>query len=137
MGRVSCETHSQKGATSVPSNFRMIALSGCIGKTYHLLLAERLTTFLTANRLIDPTLQKAFLPGINGCIEHNIVMDEILKDARHRKKTCHTTFFDLKDAFRCVQHSLIDFTLERKCHPSRDQEIFPQSLHSFHSSCSD
>ena len=25
----------KKGATSVPSNFRMIAFSGCIGKTYH------------------------------------------------------------------------------------------------------
>ena len=82
----------KKGATSVPSNFCMIALSGCIGKTYHLLLANRLTTFLTANKLIDPTLQKAFIPGINGCIEHNIVMDEVIKDAKNRKKTCHITF---------------------------------------------
>ena len=85
----------KKGATSVPSNFRMIALSGCIGKLYHLLLAERLTTYLTRNQLIDPKLQKAFLPGINGCIEHNIVMDEIVKDAKNKKKTCHITFFDL------------------------------------------
>ena len=89
----------KKGATSVPSNFRMIALSGCIGNTYHLLLADRLTTFLTANKLIDPELQKAFLPGINGCIEHNIVMDEIVKDAKHRKKTCHITFFLFR---RCI-----------------------------------
>ena len=42
----------KKGATSVPSNFRMIALTGCIGKTYHLLLANRLTTYLTANKLV-------------------------------------------------------------------------------------
>ena len=84
---------NKKGATSVPSNFRMIALSGYIGKTYHLLLTERLTTFLTSNKLIDPTLQKAFLPGINGCIEHNLVMDEIIKDAKNKKKTCHITFF--------------------------------------------
>ena len=71
---------------SDPSNFRMIALSGCIGKTYHLILAERLKTFLTANKLIDPSLQKTFLPGINGCIEHNIVMEEIIRDAKHNKK---------------------------------------------------
>ena len=60
----------KKGDTTDPTKFRMIALTGCIGKTYHLILSERLTTFLTRNKLIDPTLQKAFLPGINGCIEH-------------------------------------------------------------------
>ena len=49
----------KKGEKSNSSKFRMIALSGCIGKTYHLLLAERLTTFLTTNKFIDPTLQKA------------------------------------------------------------------------------
>ena len=31
-------------------------------------------------------MQKAFLPGINGCIEHNIAMDELVKDARVREK---------------------------------------------------
>ena len=31
----------KKGVTSDPSNFIMIALTGCIGKTYHLLLAKR------------------------------------------------------------------------------------------------
>ena len=79
----------KKGDTSEPSNFRMIALSGCIGKTYHLILAERLTTYLTINKFVDPTLQKAFLPGINGTIEHNIVMEELIKDAKainHKEK---------------------------------------------------
>ena len=65
----------KKGETSETSNFRMIALSGCIGKTYHLILAKRLNTYLTVNKFVDPTLQKAFLPGINGAIEHNIVME--------------------------------------------------------------
>ena len=71
----------KKGPADDPSNFRMIALSGCIGKTFHLLLADRLTKYLTVNNLIDPTMQKAFLPGINGCIEHNMVLDELIKGA--------------------------------------------------------
>ena len=50
----------KKGEASNPSNFRMIALSGCIGKTYHLLLADRLTTFLTANKLIDQHFKRRF-----------------------------------------------------------------------------
>ena len=107
----------KKGATDVPTNFRMIALSGSIGKTYHLLLAERLTKYLTANNFIDPQMQKAFLPGINGCIEHNIVLDEIVKDARINKKTLHATFFDAEDAFGSVPHVLIKETLQRNFIP--------------------
>ena len=61
----------KKGDPSDPSNFRIIALSGCIGKTFNLLLNKRLTSYLISNNLVDPTMQKAFLPGINGCIEHN------------------------------------------------------------------
>ena len=33
----------------------------------------------SGNRLIDTELQKAFLPGINGVIEHNLCMDEVIK----------------------------------------------------------
>ena len=90
----------------------MIALSGCIGKTYHLLLANPLTTFLTANQFIDPTLQKELFQGIIGCIEHTIVMDEVIKDVKKNRKTlCHITFFDLEDTFGSAPHCLNDPTL--------------------------
>ena len=56
-------------------------------------------------------MQKAFLPGINGCIEHNMAMDEVIKNARIKKRTVHITFFDLEDAFGSVPHSLIQDTL--------------------------
>ena len=82
----------------------MIALTNCIGKLYHLILAKRFTTYLTKNKYIDDKLQKAFLPGINGCIEHNIVLDELVKDAKHKKRTLHVTFVDLADAFGSVPH---------------------------------
>ena len=81
----------KKGDSVDPSNFRMIALSGCIGKTFHLLINKRLTTFLVKNNLVDPAMQKAFLPGINGTIEHNIAMEEVIKNARKTKKL--PTFF--------------------------------------------
>ena len=119
----------KKGDSSDPSNFRMIALTGCIGKAYHLLLTERLTTFLTANKFIDPELQKAFLPGINGCIEHNLVMEEVIKDAKSKNRTCHITFFDLEDAFGSVPHSLIDHTLERNFVPP----VIRKYLHNLYS----
>ena len=53
----------KKGDTSDPSNFRMISLTGCIGKTYHLILAKKLTNYLTVNKLIDVTMQNAIFPA--------------------------------------------------------------------------
>ena len=111
----------KKGDASNPTNFRMIALSGCIGKTFHLLINRRLTNYLTSNNLVDPTMQKAFLPGINGCIEHNAAMEEVIKSARKNKKTCHISFFDLEDAFGSVPHSLIQETLKRNHLPENVQ----------------
>jgi hypothetical protein len=56
----------KKGTTDEPGNFRPIALSNTVVKTLHLILAKRMTTFLTQNKLIYPAVQKAFLPGISG-----------------------------------------------------------------------
>ena len=95
----------------------MIALTNCIGKLYHLILAKRFTTYLTKNRYIDDKFQKAFLPGINGYNEHNIVLDELVKDAKHKKRTLHVTFVDLADAFGSVPHSLFAHSLKRNNFP--------------------
>ena len=111
----------KKGDNSDPTNFRMIALTNCIGKIYHLLLSKRFTSFLLDNNYIDAKMQKAFLPGINGCIEHNICLDEIIKDVKNKRKTVHITFFDLADAFGSVPHNLITATLKRNNFPPEIQ----------------
>ena len=116
----------KKGDHSDPTNFRMIALSGCIGKTFHLLINQRLTNFLVKNKLVDPAMQKAFLPGINGCIEHNLAMEEVIKNARKNRKTAHISFFDLEDAFGSVPHTLIDETLKRNHLPENIQSYLSQ-----------
>ena len=59
----------KKGNLKDPGNFRPIALSNSIGKTFHLLFSQRTTSYLTKNKLIDPAIQKAFLPGISGWTE--------------------------------------------------------------------
>ena len=114
----------KKGDPTDPTNFKMIALSGCIGKTFHLLLNKRLTSFVLENKLMDPTMQKAFLPGINGCIEHNLIMEELIKDATKQKRTAHITFFDLEDAFGSVPHNLIQETLRRNHLPDNICDYF-------------
>jgi len=57
---------------------------------------------LTANNYINEKVQKAFLPGNNGTIEHSVVLEEIISQAKTNKKTVHVTFFDLEDAFGSV-----------------------------------
>ena len=49
----------KKGPTNDPGNFRMISLTSSIAKTYHLLLAKRLTKLLTVNNYINEKVQKA------------------------------------------------------------------------------
>ena len=103
----------KKGSTEDPSNFRMISLSNTIGKLFHLIISKRTTNYVISNKMIDPFLQKGFIPGINGCVDHNLVMDEIIKDAKMKRRTVHITFFDLADAFGSVPHQLILYTFKR------------------------
>ena len=53
----------------------MMEKTKCMTFTNHLLLAKMLTKFLTVNNYIDEKVQKAFLPGINGTIKHNVVLE--------------------------------------------------------------
>ena len=106
------------GDTSDPQNFRMISLTSCVGKVFHQILSDRISSYLLCNNLLDSSTQKAFLKGINGCIEHTFVMNELLANARNKKKTIHVTYFDLADAFGSVVHNLINHTLQRNGLPN-------------------
>jgi hypothetical protein len=63
--------------------------------------------------LIDNYIQKAFIRGINGVIEHNQVFNELTSHAKANNRTIHCTFFDLEDAFGSVSHDLISHSLSR------------------------
>ena len=103
----------KRNDTANPKNFRMIALTSIVGKLFHQIISDRLLEFLIANGYINPAVQKAFIKNINGTIEHNQLLQEIITNARRHNKTCHITFFDLKDAFGSISHSLIDHVLSR------------------------
>ena len=53
-----------------PANFRPIALTSAVGKLFHKIIALRLEQFALENNIIDTSLQKGFLTGINGTMEH-------------------------------------------------------------------
>ena len=103
--------------TDDPGNFRMIALTSCIGKIYHLIPADRFDRYIKDNSILDTEVQKAFLKSINGTLDHTFVVSEIMRHARLSRNTVHLTWFDLKDAFGSVSHDLINHTLKRNKFP--------------------
>ena len=56
---------------SSPDLFRNIALTNCDGKLFMTSIATDIERFAVANKYIDTTVQKGFLTGVAGCIEHN------------------------------------------------------------------
>jgi hypothetical protein len=94
------------GDENDPANFRPILLTSCVGNIYHQILMDRMILYLSSNGLIDTTVRKAFMRGISGCTNHNLVLQQLLAYARKEKKTLHCTIFDLADAFDSVSHDL-------------------------------
>jgi hypothetical protein len=76
----------KKGARDDVSNWRPIAMGNTIAKIYASVLAERLGYWAARNQRISPC-QKGFRP-VDGCAEHNFVLQSIVVDARRNRKEC-------------------------------------------------
>ena len=102
----------KKGDRSDPSNYRPITLEPVMLKIFTSLLRDRVFEFLSANGSIETNLQKGFTPGLAGTYEHIASMSHLIKDARRKQKSITITLIDLKNAFREVNHKLIETVLE-------------------------
>ena len=71
--------------------------------------------------MIDKTVHKAFIQGINGCVEHNVAMEEMIRHAKLKRKTLHIAFFDLADVFGSVPHELLYHEMKRAHVPRQIQ----------------
>jgi len=77
-----------------------------MGKLFNALVSRDLTNYLVSNSIIDTTMQKAFIPGLDGCREHTMVNAELVKNARKTKHSLYLTSLDLRDAFGSTAHAL-------------------------------
>ena len=94
----------KKGDTSSPGNLRPIALTSTIGKLFHKFIARRMEKYRLANDIIDSSIQKGFLTGINGTMEH---IFSVLEHAKSNGLPLNISFLDLRNAFGSVSHNLI------------------------------
>ena len=97
--------------TSAPGLMRPIALTNASGKIFFTLVQRKMTTFMLKNKYIDISIQKAFLPDISGCIEHNQLSVEALRHAKRQRRRICVSWLDLKNAYGSVRHNLIQFAL--------------------------
>ena len=96
---------------NVPSDFRMIALTANVAKLFHSLESSRTISFMITNGYLDPSAQKAYIQGINGCVEHVQVVQEVINHAKANHRTVNLTWFDLIDAFGSLSHVLVPHVL--------------------------
>ena len=92
---------------SLPSNFRPIALTSCVGKLYTAILKTRWTQFMIANGYLNTAVQKAFVDGVSGCTEHHIKLLSVIEEARQKHKSLAVCWLDLANAFGSVHHSSV------------------------------
>ena len=97
----------KKGDSDSPSNFHPIALASTVGKLFHRIIARRLEHYLLVNSFVDSTIQKGFLSGIDGVIEHILSLNSIINNSRTNNLPLFLTFIDLRNAFGSVHHSYI------------------------------
>ena len=68
---------------------------------------------MLSNGYLDPAVQKAFLPTIQGVIEHQCKLAAIINGAKQAKRSLAVPWLDIANAYGSVSHSLIQFALQR------------------------
>ena len=99
------------------------------GQDLTTLLRNRWLKFMLLNKYFDPSLQKAFLPNIRGCTEHQLKLSSILREAQVKHKALAVCWLDLANGYGSVHHSLIEFSLKHYHAPPQFLSIL-QSLYS-------
>ena len=95
----------------IVSEFRPIAMTACMGKILLTILSDRLQRFLVKNTYIPRQVQKGFLSGVAGCVEHSFMLFEALKEAKEEQRQIVVSWIDLANAYGSVRHNLIQFAL--------------------------
>ena len=95
----------------IVSEFRPITMTAAMGKIVLSIVADRLQRFLVKNSYIPRKVQKGFLSGIAGCVEHSFMLFEAMREAKEEQRQIVISWIDLANAYGSVRHNLIQFAL--------------------------
>ena len=76
-----------------------------------LILRNKIGTFLQQNGYTESHIQKGFVEGMSGTIEHLSHLSYTMKEAKRKQRSLTVTLIDLRNAFGLVRHDLIMSTL--------------------------
>ena len=106
-----------------PSEFRPIAITNTVGKIFFSIVSSRLQSFFVKNDFIRRTVQKGFLSGVAGCVEHSFTLFEALREAKDEQRQIVVAWIDLANAYGSVRHNLIQFAMNWYHVPRHVQEL--------------
>jgi len=96
---------------SHPKLMRNIALSNCEGKLFWALASQCIMEHMTKNNYFDGRVQKGFMPGVSGCIEHSTQLQAAIDDAHKHARSICISWIDAENAFGSIRHMLIQHAL--------------------------
>ncbi len=122
IGRVTLIPKS--GDNSQPGLMRDITILNVEGRLFWSVFQRRVANFMLENGYIPRAVQKAFLEGVAGCVEHATAVGEAVRDARERERQLVLVWLDLKNAYGSVRHAMIQFALKWYHVPREIVELF-------------
>ena len=93
----------KKGDWDLPSNYRGIAVSGCLGKTFNAMLNNRLTDFMQRSGL-SHKYQTGFERG-GRTTDNTLTITTIIDQAKSNKQKLYMCFVDLTKAYDTVDRN--------------------------------
>lgn len=103
--------------------FRSISLLSVEGKLFFSIVARRLTDYLLRNSYIDTSVQKGGIPKIPGCLEHNGVVTQLIREARETKGDLVVLWLDLTNAYGSIPQKLVEEALRRHHVPAKFRDL--------------
>ena len=94
-------------------HFRPISLLNVEGKIFFGVIAKRMMGFVSNNKYINISIQKAGIPGFPGYIEHASMLRDKIKATRDNKSAeLRVIWLDLENAYGSVRHPLIEKAMD-------------------------
>jgi len=78
---------------------------------------------MISNEYIRTRVQKGFIEGVAGCVEHTTTQWEMLQDAKKHQRNICMAWLDLENAYGSVRHMLIQFALKWYYVPNKILEL--------------
>ena len=99
----------KKGDRSLPSNYRGITISSCLGKMFNAILNSRLYKFINENNLMRN--EQIGFKKFHRTTDHLFILRNLISLYRKKRKALYLVFIDFQKAFDQVWHTGLFYKL--------------------------